>query len=431
MHAKKLARSRQLRHFFFFFFFCFQVRGFEFDAGPSFFAGLSGPPGAPTSNPLKQVLDAVGESVACVTYNNWVVHSPEGRYPCVCDGAAYSAMVLARGGPAAHRQWLALEALMEPLQQGAASCPAAALRADPGVLLTAARLGPALLKTALLAGQLTAPISTLVDRVVTDPWLRNYLDLECFVLSGMLAKDTICAEMAYMLSERNSGRSTIDYPLGGSKAIVEALVRGIERHGGRVLLRAPVAEVLVEGGRAAGVRLGGGGAGAAPEIIRAARAVVSNASVWDTADLLQQSGESGGGKGSKGGAAYAAEARATPHTGSFMHLHLGIDAQGLPAGLDCHHLFVNSWADLEAPQNVAIASIPTVFDPGMAPPGKAVVHAYTAANEPWESWEGLQSGTPEYEALKVGAASGPCACCGPCSPCVVHACMRAAIFWAC
>lgn len=41
-----------------------------------------------------------------------------------------------------------------------------------------------------------------------------------------------------------------------------------------------------------------------------------------------------------------------------------------------------------------------VFDPSMAPPGKAVVHAYYAANEPYEVWQGVQRGTPEYEALK-------------------------------
>jgi hypothetical protein len=33
----------------------------------------------------------------------------------------------------------------------------------------------------------------VVDQVVTDPWLRGFLDLECFILSGMTAKDTICA----------------------------------------------------------------------------------------------------------------------------------------------------------------------------------------------------------------------------------------------
>jgi len=28
---------------------------------------------------------------------------------------------------------------------------------------------------------------------VTDPWLRSLMDLECFVLSGMLAQDTLTA----------------------------------------------------------------------------------------------------------------------------------------------------------------------------------------------------------------------------------------------
>lgn len=52
------------------------------------------------------------------------------------------------------------------------------------------------------------------------------------MLSGMLAKDTICAEMAFMFMERNDGVSSIDYPIGGSEAIVDALVRGIEKNGG-------------------------------------------------------------------------------------------------------------------------------------------------------------------------------------------------------
>ncbi len=37
--------------------------------------------------------------------------------------------------------------------------------------------------------------------------------------------------MAYMFLERNSGHSTIDFPLGGSSAIVDALVRGGRRPG--------------------------------------------------------------------------------------------------------------------------------------------------------------------------------------------------------
>jgi hypothetical protein len=36
----------------------------------------------------------------------------------------------------------------------------------------------------------------------------------------------------------------------------------------------------------------------------------------------------------------------------------------------------------------------------LAPPGKAVVHAYTAGNEPYSVWEGLRRGSKEYEDLK-------------------------------
>jgi choline dehydrogenase-like flavoprotein len=51
------------------------------------------------------------------------------------------------------------------------------------------------------------------------------------------------------------------------------------------MLGAHVEEVLLEGGRAAGVRLRGrdGGDGA---VVRASKAVVSNASLWDTQRLL-------------------------------------------------------------------------------------------------------------------------------------------------
>jgi phytoene dehydrogenase-like protein len=55
----------------------FEVQGYHFDAGPSFFAGLSGEAGG-SPNPLKQVLDAVGESVECAIYDR--VSCPDIHY---------------------------------------------------------------------------------------------------------------------------------------------------------------------------------------------------------------------------------------------------------------------------------------------------------------------------------------------------------------
>lgn len=63
------------------------------------------------------------------------------------------------GGEEALRQWRALEARMAPLQAGAALFPAAAIRGDPGILLTAGRYGPGLLQAGLVANKLTGPFS--------------------------------------------------------------------------------------------------------------------------------------------------------------------------------------------------------------------------------------------------------------------------------
>lgn len=101
------------------------------------------------------------------------------------------------------------------------------------------------------------PVIIFFFRVAVGRWLRtpsvlhmaktgDHL-LPALCCSGMLAKDTICAEMAFMLMERNRPGSTIDYPMGGTKAIVDALKRGIEKHGGKIMLRSHVDEIIVEG----------------------------------------------------------------------------------------------------------------------------------------------------------------------------------------
>ena len=53
----------------------------------------------------------------------------------------------------------------------------------------------------------------------------------------------------------------------------------------------------------------------AHEVIRAGSAVISNASVWDTQKLLPRSAAP---------QKWRQESLATPMTGSFMHLHLGV-----------------------------------------------------------------------------------------------------------
>jgi phytoene dehydrogenase-like protein len=169
--------------------------------------------------------------------------------------------------------------------------------------------------------------------------------------------------------------------------LVDALVQGLERHGGRLMLGAHVEQVLVEDKQAVGVRLRDG------KEIRARRAVVSNTSVWDTLKLLPEKAVP---------KQFIAKRQATPECDSFMHLHLGINAQGLQSKLECHYIVVNNWeAGVTAPQNVVLISIPSILDPSLAPPGKHVIHVYTPGNEPYALWQGMDRKSQEYAQQKL------------------------------
>ena len=69
-------------------------------------------------------------------------------------------------------------------------------------------------------------------------------------------------------------------PIGGTENIARTLIRGLEKHGGKLQMNAHVDQVLVENGRAVGVRLKNG------KVVKARKAVVSNATPFDTVKML-------------------------------------------------------------------------------------------------------------------------------------------------
>lgn len=354
----------------------FERNGFKFDSGPSLYSGLSY---SPSANPLRQVLDAIGEDISCVTYDTWGCCLPEGNFDTSVGANQFCEVLTRLRGDDAVTEWRNLQRVMEPLANAATALPPAALRSDLGAAITMSRFAPSLARHITNVGKLTGPFSRIVDSVVKDPFTRNWLDLLCFLLSGLPANGTSTAEMAFMFADWYRPGVSLDYPVGGSGALVKALVRGLERHGGRLLLSAHVEQVLVEGKRAVGVRLRGG------KEVRSRRAVVSNASVWDTLKLLPSTVSKRFHK-----------RQATPECESFMHLHLGIDAAGIRPDLACHYIVVNNWEGVTAPQNVVLVSIPSVLDPSLAPAGKHMIHVYTPGNEPYALWQGMDRQSQEY-----------------------------------
>lgn len=369
----------------------FEREGYTFDSGPSLWSGCA----QPSYNPLRQVLDAVGESPKWHQYDGWWMYTEDGPFYAKSGDIDHFKATMAELGNGVETvaQWERLNEFIEPLQRAVLAVPPLALRADVGALFTAGRYLSAMAdpRIGLRAYLLSGPWSAVLKAAgVTDRWLLNYFDFLAFAFSGLPSNGTVAAAMIYMLHDLNKQGARMDYPEGGSGAVVDALSRGLTKYGGELRLRTPVERILLnDAGECDGVELKGG------RRIRARRAVISNAAIWNTARLLPEKLRAAfRGKGSLDDS--------TPATPSFMHLHLGIRADGLSeqALSSIHHIVVPEWEKLTHPQSAAFVSMPSLLDQSAAPIGRHAIHAYLPATEPYELWETTKRGTPEYDRLK-------------------------------
>jgi carotene isomerase len=344
----------------------FRRRGFEFDSGPSFYCGLTD---SQSLNPIKQVLDALGESIQVIPYDPLGhYHFPEVSFAVYSNAAQYR-QEIHKITPQGAKELEQFENRLLGLYEAMKGIPTIALRSDwQMILVLLQRYLPSLAKMLPYLSLVQSSVGDVMDATVKDPWVRRLIDLECFLLSGLKAHGTIAPEVAFMLGERS--RAGVEYPVGGSAAIVNALVRGLERWSGKLRLGCHVEQILVESGKVKGVRLRNG------EIL-SAPIVISNATLWDTYNQLLRPEDLP--------AAYRQTALETPAVESFMHLHLGIRADGLD-NLTGHHVVVHdSSQDISTPGNTCMISIPSVWDKNLAPEGQHGVHVYTL--ESYAGWE--------------------------------------------
>ena len=160
---------------------------------------------------------------------------------------------------------------------------------------------------------------------------------------------------------------------GGARSMIDALVAVIEEKGGEVRCGARVEEILVEGGRATGVRLAGG------DVVHATRGVISNVNPALMPDLLPTEvanrAEVAKARRFRPGLATmmvhlalddlppwtAAEAR------TFNYVHIG------PYVDDMARTYTDAAAGLLPESPTLVVGQPTVSDPSRAPEGKHVL----------------------------------------------------------
>lgn len=183
----------------------------------------------------------------------------------------------------------------------------------------------------------------------------------------------------------------MDCPKGGAKAIIDALIRGIEKNGGSIFVNSHVEKINIQNGMATGITLRKDNG----KQIKAKKAVISNISVWDLF-------KSGIVDNDQFPAKFIEERLETPVGKSFMHLHVGFKATREELEqLQAHYMYIDDWSrGVQAEDNAVLLSIPSVHDDALAPEGHAVLHIYTPATESYERWKNLDRKSDEYKALK-------------------------------
>ncbi|KAL7530706.1 hypothetical protein ACHAXR_006779 [Thalassiosira sp. AJA248-18] len=358
---------------------------FHFEAGPSLYSGLSD---ERSPNPLKHIYQMIGEEPEWITYDEWgafLPEAPEG-YQMSIGADNFVKILETYGGKEAVDDWEMLAKTLRPMSGGIKGIPHTALRGDAGIFLTVGLKYPLSFMNVLRYAPAFSESFNLDELGLKSEFLRNYLDMLAFLLQGLPADQTLKVVMAYMVEDFFKENAVMDFPKGGSGEMMAALARGVTKHEGcSVDISTSVDEVIVEDGKAVGVKLAKSG-----RIIRAKEAVISNADLTNTFNFVP-----------KGKHAEFDEERerflaptnvptdgSVPYCKSFMHLHLGVKSELIPDDAPPQWTVVKDWSKgIDAIGNVVVVSVGSKLDQSLAPPGYHVIHAYTAGNEPFEDWE--------------------------------------------
>jgi len=252
------------------------------------------------------------------------------------------------------------------------------------------------LRTVLRYGLM--PLGRFLDRFTADPFLRAILSIQAGD-HGMAPSRAPTALHAGLQSYYFDGGC---YPRGGAHQLPETLTRHIEAHGGKVMLGAEVASVLVENGRTIGVRLADGTEVRSPVVIANTDPGVLWGKLVDEEHI---------------GSRLLRRVRSTRYSVSTLSLFLGVDMDLRAAGLDSGNIWFSRTTDIDASYAFAerddlsdVPEVPGLFfnvttlkDPSMRTDGRHTVEAITLASpDAFAKWRDLPRGSrgEEYAALK-------------------------------
>jgi len=363
----------------------FKHKGYTFESGPSLWSGLDS---KNTYNPLGTILNLLNEEVHLYKYKGWKVLFPEASFDLEVGNLDFREKIKSIRGSGSLKEWDEFLLGLKPLSKIINEIPLIKSSPRDLDLFEIASLAFKLLPDIRNASKLTGSFGKIAEFHLKDPFLKNWVDLLSFLISGMSMHDTNTAAMATLFNEWFKPNSYLEYPKGGSESIVHALLKGLKKNGGDIFLSTRVKKVYFEDDLTKGILLENGS-----KIL--SKYVVLNCDRWSIEKILPENIYQ----------RFNIKRQKTPKCDSFLHIHLGFDSTGLN-NLPIHSIWVDKWErGITAERNIAVFSIPSVIDPSMAPLGKHVLHGYTPANEPWEIWKDIDPKSDYYKTLKEDRCS--------------------------
>ena len=130
--------------------------------------------------------------------------------------AGFEAVVQQLRGGAVLEEWRRFCERLKPVAAAADALPLLALPPGADAMGALLKRSGRLLPHLAALRHLNGAFGPLVDRHLSDPFLRHWVDLLCFLISGMPMEHTNAAAMATLFAQWFEPDACLDYPKGGS-----------------------------------------------------------------------------------------------------------------------------------------------------------------------------------------------------------------------
>ncbi|MDD1779353.1 MAG: FAD-dependent oxidoreductase, partial [Candidatus Helarchaeota archaeon] len=226
-------------------------------------------------------------------------------------------------------------------------------------------------------------IKDILDKYkITDPNVVGFFSMLIATFFTTNVEETPGLMAPVLFVDTHKGGAC--YPAGSPQMLPNKLEKAIEKYGGQILYRHLVDEILIENGKAIGVRL------ADNTIIKADR-VVSDATVWNLYGKLI--------KPEHIDPERLKWAQSFVPTLSTMILYIGVDGEVIPKDFRSKEAWVGDIQDFS--KDTYFAFIPSIDDPSICPSGKHSLSIITPlGDEKWpRPWDPVYQ-TDDYNEMK-------------------------------